>query len=180
MATMLLSQGMPMLLMGDEVGRTQNGNNNAYAQDNAIAWLEWNEVSDRDRAFMEFVRGVIRLRQRYKLLRSPRFLHGNAIDEKGTRDVVWFRPDGSEMDDAAWSDPNAKVVGLKLCDSATCLLILVNAYHEPIDFKLPAVAREWRVRIDTATGQIDPADRSIGAEQPSSWKAGRSCCWPDR
>ena len=137
MATMLLSQGTPMLLMGDEVGRTQDGNNNAYCQDNEIAWLEWKDINQRDRAFMEFVLGVIRLRKRYRLLRSGSFLHGEAIDDKGTRNVVWYRPDGQEMDDAAWTDPQAKVVGVLLCDATTRLMILVNPYHEPIDFKLP-------------------------------------------
>ncbi len=102
--------------MGDEVGRTQNGNNNAYCQDNEIAWLDWKNVDDRDRAFMEFVRGVIRLRKRYRVLRFGHFLHGEPIDEKGTRSVVWFRPDGREMDAPSWGDPNAKVVGLLLSD----------------------------------------------------------------
>ena len=109
MATMLLSQGTPMILMGDEVGRTQNGNNNAYCQDNEIAWLDWKNVGDRDRAFMEFVRGVIRMRKRYRILRANRFLHGEPVDEKGTRSVVWFRPDGKEMDPRSWSDTNARV-----------------------------------------------------------------------
>jgi len=166
MATMLLSLGTPMVLMGDEVGRTQHGNNNAYAQDNEIAWLEWKNVTGRDRAFMEFVRGVIRLRQRYRVLRSGRFLHGQAIDDGGTRDVVWYRPDGNEMDSASWSDPVAKVVGLRLCDANSCLLILVNSYHEAIQFKLPAGVGRWQVRVDTASGQIDPPDRSFGPDQP--------------
>jgi glycogen operon protein len=161
MATLILSQGTPMILMGDEVGRTQHGNNNAYCQDNEIAWLEWKDINDRDRAFMEFVRGVIRLRSRYRLLRSTRFLHAETIDDKGTRDVVWLRPDGKEMDPGSWTDPNAKVVGLLLSDLSTRLLIVVNSYHEPIPFTLPGAetASGWHVRIDTAAGAIDPADR---------------------
>jgi glycogen operon protein len=152
-----------MILMGDEVGRTQHGNNNAYCQDNEIAWLEWKDVNDRDRAFMEFMRGVIRLRSRYKLLRTTRFLHAKPIDEKGTRDVVWLRPDGKEMDPGSWTNPVAKVVGLLLSDVNTRLLILVNAYHEPIAFKLPdgQVASGWQVRADTAAGAIDPPDRGF-------------------
>jgi glycogen operon protein len=163
MATLLLSHGTPMILMGDEVGRTQDGNNNAYCQDNEIAWLEWKDVNDRDRAFMEFMRGVIRLRSRYKLLRTTRFLHARPIDEKGTRDVVWLRPDGKEMDPASWTDPVAKVVGLLLSDVSTRLLILVNAYHEAIAFKLPdgQVASGWQVRADTGAGAIDPPDRGF-------------------
>ena len=82
-ATMLLSQGTPMILMGDEVGRTQQGNNNAYCQDNEITWFNWKDIGERERAFMEFLRGVIRIRKRYRILRANRFLHGEPIDEKG-------------------------------------------------------------------------------------------------
>ena len=101
LATLLLSQGTPMLLMGDEVGRTQSGNNNAYCQDNEIAWLDWNDVDDRDRAFMEFVRGVIRLRKRYRILRSQRVPARPARSTRRARATSsGFAPDGEEMDDA--------------------------------------------------------------------------------
>jgi glycogen operon protein len=161
MATLLLSQGTPMLLMGDEVGRTQHGNNNAYCQDNEIAWLDWESVSARDRAFMDFLCGVMRIRKRYRLLRSGRFLHGEPIDEDGTRSVVWFRPDGHEMEASSWTDAAAKVIGLVLSDATTRLLVLANAYHEAISFKLPdsGLAAAWQVRIDAGTGEIDPAGR---------------------
>ena len=157
-AGMLLSQGTPMLLMGDEVGRTQNGNNNAYCQDNEIAWLVWEKVGERDRAFLDFVRGLVRLRKRYKLLRSSRFLHGEPVDDNGTRSVIWLRPDGEEMEPSSWADNAAKVVGLLLSDAATRLLILTNAYHETIDVKLPdaSIARTWDVRVDAGAGTIDP------------------------
>ena len=93
-ATLLLSQGTPMLLMGDEIGRTQNGNNNAYCQDNETAWMRWRAMTGRDFAFMEFVRGVIAVRKRYPVLRAQNFLHGTEIHDDGTRDVIWLRPDG--------------------------------------------------------------------------------------
>jgi glycogen operon protein len=174
MATLLLSQGTPMILMGDEVGRTQNGNNNAYCQDNEIAWLEWKSVSARDHAFMEFVRGVIRMRQRYRVLHFDRYLHGEPIDENGTRSVAWFRPDGREMDPPSWRDSNAKVVGLRLSDRTTRLLILVNSYHLPIGFKLPNDDVEaWTVRVDSGNGEIDPPDRRFPARQTLQL-AGRS------
>jgi len=161
MATMLLSQGTPMVLMGDEVGRTQHGNNNAYCQDNEIAWLNWKGISARDRAFMEFVRAVVRIRKRYKLLRCNHFLHGEPIDEDGTSSVIWFRPDGKEMEPASWTDASAKLVGLLLSDTTTRLLVLVNAYHQAISFRLPdsGLAAAWQVRIDAGTGDIDPPDR---------------------
>jgi AcrR family transcriptional regulator len=162
MATMLFSQGMPMLLMGDEIGRTQKGNNNAYCQDNEIAWTNWKGAGARDEAFLEFVRGLIRLRKRYRILHYPHYLHGEPIDEKGTRSVVWLRPDGREMDPPSWGDPNAKVVGLLLSDRSTRLMIVVNSYHLPISFKLPdGEIHSWTVRVDTATGEIDPPNRTL-------------------
>jgi glycogen operon protein len=166
-ATLLLSQGTPMLLMGDELGRTQHGNNNAYCQDNEIAWLKWDDLSARDRAFMDFVRGLIRLRKESKLLHLDRFLHGEVIDGRGMRSVVWYKPDGNEMDAAAWGDPAAKLVGLLLSDAATRFLLLVNAFHGPIGFKLPAagLAGNWQVRVDTVTGEIDPAHRQVAPDQ---------------
>jgi glycogen operon protein len=162
MTTLLLSQGTPMVLMGDEVGRTQDGNNNAYCQDNPITWLKWQEIGDRDRAFMDFMSRVIELRKSYPLLRSHGFLHGQVIDDEGTRNVVWYKPDGGEMDPPAWSDQNAKVIGVLLCDATTRLLILASAFHEPLPFKLPDVplGARWRVRVDTASGAIDPPGRT--------------------
>jgi glycogen operon protein len=159
-ATLLLSQGTPMILMGDEIGRTQQGNNNAYCQDNQITWMRWRAMTGRDRALMEFVRGVIAVRKRYSVLRAPYFLHGQQIHSDGTRDVVWYRPDGAEMDDASWQDPQAKVVGVMLGDLPSRVIILVNAYHEAVEFKLPNGSRPyWRVRVDAGRGEIDPPDR---------------------
>ena len=162
MATLLLAQGTPMLLMGDEVGRTQNGNNNAYCQDNEIAWLRWDDIGDRDLAFLAFVRGLLMIRKRYRILAAPNFLHGREFDDDGTRDVIWYRLDGKEMDGKSWRDPNAKVVGLLLRRPQERLLILVNAYHDAMSFKFPDAddaTQTWRVRVDTASGEIDPPDR---------------------
>src|SRR4029079_13541855 len=94
-------------------------------------------------------RGAWRLRQEYPLLRSTKFLHGQPIDENGTRNVVWYRPDGLEMDAPSWNDPNAKAVGLLLRDPKTQLLILVSAFHEKLAFKLPGAdaAAAWSLRI---------------------------------
>ncbi|MCB1502712.1 MAG: glycogen debranching protein GlgX [Bauldia sp.] len=159
-ATLILSQGMPMLLMGDEHGRSQGGNNNAYCQDNEIAWMSWDALSDTDAAFLEFVRGLIALRKSYPVLEAPNFLHGREIDGDGTRDVTWFRPDGGEMDSDSWGDGNAKVVGLLLRDVADRLLILVSAWHDPIQFTLPKEnGRRWRIRVDSGRGLIDPPGR---------------------
>ena len=165
-ATLLLSQGTPMVLMGDEIGRTQNGNNNAYCQDNETAWMRWRAMSARDYAFMEFMRGVIAIRKRYAILRAPHFLHGTAISRDGTRDVIWLKPDGQEMDHGSWTNKAARCVGVMLGDVPARVLILVNAYHEALPFRLPNGGRPyWRVRIDAGSGEIDPPDRVYPANE---------------
>jgi isoamylase len=159
-ATLLLSEGTPMLLMGDEIGRMQNGNNNAYCQDNETTWMRWRSMTGRDFAFMEFVRGVIAIRKRYGILHWPHFLHGTQIHNDGTRDVIWLRPDGIEMDNGAWIDRAARSIGVMLGDIPARVLILVNAYHDAVPFRLPNGGRPyWRVRIDAGSGAIDPPDR---------------------
>ena len=159
-ATMLLSQGTPMILMGDEVGRTQQGNNNAYCQDNEITWFNWKNIGERDRAFMEFLRGVIRIRKRYRILRANRFLHGEPVDEKGTRSVVWFRPDGQEMDARQLERHQRQGRGPHAFGRRH------PAAHPdqrlpPADAVHAADGGRVRldVRIDAGTGEIDPPDR---------------------
>jgi glycogen operon protein len=161
--------------MGDEVGRTQRGNNNAYCQDNETSWLDWKDTGERERAFHAFTRGLIRMRRAHGALHSERFLHGEVIDGNGTRNVVWYKPDGGEMNPPAWTDPLAKVVGLLLCDEEERFLLLTNSYHQAIPFKLPALALagHWQVRVDTVTGEIDPAHRRVGLDQTYSLE-GRS------
>ena len=165
-AMLLLSQGTPMLLFGDEVGRSQRGNNNAYCQDNEIGWLAWHELGAGDSAFRDFLAGLIRIRKEYAVLTSDIFLHGQTVDDKGARNVVWYHPEGREMDARAWTDPAAKVVGLLRADPAMRLLMLANADSDPVAFKLPGsdVARKWRVRVDTGSGEIDPRDRDFDAD----------------
>ncbi len=164
-ATLLLSQGTPMVLMGDEIGRTQSGNNNAYCQDNETTWMRWRQMTGRDFAFMEFVRGVIAVRKRYPILHWPHFLHGTKIHGDGTRDVIWLRPDGKEMDNASWADKSARSIGVMLGDIPQRVLILINAYHEALTFRLPNGGRPyWRVRVDAGSGEIDPPDRAYAAD----------------
>ena len=172
-----------MLLMGDEVGRTQDGNNNAYCQDNEIAWLEWKDINQRDRAFMEFVLGVIRLRKRYRLLRSGSFLHGEAIDDKGTRNVVWYRP-GRPGDGRCGLDRPAGKGGrraaLRRHDAA-------DDPGEPLSRadRLQASGREPGRGAGSfaSTPEAAPSTRPTAASPPSNqsgWKGGRSCSWPER
>ena len=151
MATMLLSQGTPMILMGDEVGRSQAGNNNAYCQDNEISWLNWDRITDGDREFFNFVRRLIHVRRTRPLLRQPDFLHGNEIED-GIRDVMWLRPDGAEMADENWSDPHARAMACLLAGNGQpSLLLLVNASEVEVAFMLPksGTTRNWRVVVDT-------------------------------
>jgi glycogen operon protein len=171
MATLLLSQGVPMLLAGDELGQTQRGNNNAYCQDNELSWLNWDR-SERDRSFCEFVAEVLRLRRAHPLLRRTRFFRGHESD----RDIMWLKPDGGEMAQADWEDPAARVVGVLMNGNAVreqdphnrpirddTLLLLCNAGAQPVPFCLPARWGEgpWRVLLDTTeqtrTGHLAPA-----------------------
>jgi glycogen operon protein len=168
LATLLLSFGIPMLLGGDEMGRTQQGNNNAYCQDNEITWLDW---SAPDTGLLEFTQRLIDLRQAHPVFRRNRFLAGTeAYDQR------WYTPAGAGMTDADWSDPNALAIAFYLDGSdapdraadGTWLtdddfLVLVNAWWEPLDFTLPDTRPQagWQVEIDT----YDPAQRD-GAAAP--------------
>ena len=167
MATLLLSQGTPMLLMGDEVGRSQHGNNNAYCQDNEITWLSWEGHSEHNTAFAAFVRGLIHLRKRHSLLRGTYFYHGEAVDGTGVPDVVWIRPDAGVMEPKDWENGHTRSIGLLFCAiDRSRLLILVNAHHETVPFRLPnaETAPSWRIAVDTDQGRIDPEEPHLPAD----------------
>jgi glycogen operon protein len=163
MTTLLLSQGVPMLLAGDEMGRTQNGNNNAYCQDNEISWLNWN-IDSHDREFMEFVRQVIRIRMAHPVFRRRYFFQGRRIKGSNVKDILWLRPDGEEMRDREWKLHHARCLGLLLHGDAIdehdergrrirddTYLLLLNADSRMITFRMPkqvGIAR-WTIEIDT-------------------------------
>ncbi len=162
LATLLLSQGVPMLLAGDELGRTQRGNNNAYCQDNEIAWLDWSFDDDK-RALLAFVQRMIRLRREHPVFRRRDFFQGRRLIGTDVKDIAWLRPDGTEMTTDAWERDQARAlavylsgVGLAETDRRghpvvdTSFLLLFNAHHEPQDFTLPYADRRWRVLLDTA------------------------------
>jgi isoamylase len=161
-ATLLLSQGTPMLLAGDEFGRTQQGNNNAYCQDNEVSWIDWN-VDEDGVALRGFARQLIQLRQRYPLLRRGRFLSGTLHEELRVRDVSWINAAGTEMTIEDWNDPitrcfgmlldgRAQATGVRRPSADATLLWLLNAYHDVVPFCLPKVAggRSWMRLFDTA------------------------------
>jgi isoamylase len=163
LATLLLSQGVPMLLGGDEIGRTQHGNNNGYAQDNEISWYDW-DVDRRDRQLLAFTRSLIRLFRQHPVLRRRRFFQGRQIRGSRIKDLTWFGPDGSEMTDEEWQAPGVKTLGLQYAGDAIdergprgerivddTLLVILNADDRPVAFTLPNhdLAKRWEVVFDT-------------------------------
>jgi glycogen operon protein len=163
LSTLILSQGVPMLLAGDEIGRTQNGNNNAYCQDNEISWIDWD--LDRPRQEMlEFTRYVIKIFQEQPVLRRRHFFQGRKIRGSEVKDLTWFRLDGKEMTEDDWNNSETRCFGLRLAGDAIeeldergnrvvgdSLLILLNAHYEPLPFVLPAhkPRLRWELLLDT-------------------------------
>lgn len=162
-ATMLLSQGVPMITAGDELSRTQRGNNNAYCQDNELSWLNW-ELSQEEKAFLEFVQGLVRLRHEHPIFHRRRFFEGRPIHGTAVRDIEWLNPDGRPMSDEEWNQHFARCLGVYLGGAALSerdgrgrqvtdddFLLLVNAHHEVIPFLLPEYGRPdpWHRILDT-------------------------------
>jgi glycogen operon protein len=170
LATLFLSQGTPMLLAGDEFGRSQRGNNNAYCQDNELTWIDWDAAAAPDAtALARFVRSLSVVRRRYRLLHHGRFFTGKYDKALGLKDVTWLAPDGKEMANQDWHDPQARALmmrldgrsppsGLHEPGRAVTLLLMINAHADPVAFQLPEVTGEhWRVLIDTTevrTGEV--------------------------
>ena len=162
LTTLFLSQGVPMLCGGDEWGRTQNGNNNAYCQDNEISWFNW-EHDDKQNQLLEFTRKLIELRKEHPVFRRPKFLKGRRIPGSEIRDVMWFNPGGSQMSEEEWTSPFVRCLGMMLSGDATdvlnfegqsirddTFLLLINAHHEAIPFVLPGRENlEWQLILDT-------------------------------
>lgn len=161
MAMLLLSQGTPMLLMGDEQGHTQQGNNNAYCQDNEITWMRWQDLGPQEEAFRQFVAGLLRIRRSRPLLNQPKFLHGE--DQGGAKNVTWLRADGKVMSPEDWLNGINRSVGLLLrARHGKPLLMFLNAYHEGVSFKVPSSPTgAWRLLVDTEHGAIEPRDAAI-------------------
>jgi glycogen operon protein len=152
LATVMLSQGVPMLLMGDEFSRTQHGNNNAYCQDNETSWLDW-QGAEADPDFPAFVRNLIALRQGHAAFRRRDFLTGAPVAGNGLRDVYWLAPEGREMTTLDWRQELRRALGMQLGNDASDgdrFLVLLNAAPEPVDFKLAETpADRWVHVFDT-------------------------------
>ena len=163
LATLLISQGVPMISGGDEIGRTQHGNNNAYAQDNEISWYNW-DLDDRRRSLLDFTRRVIAFRQQHPTLHRRKFFKGREIKGTHVKDIMWFNPSGDEMTEEEWHDPETRAVAIRLDGREIGevdgfgtpivddhLLIILNASPDTVRFRVPETLRtgDWHVRIDT-------------------------------
>jgi isoamylase len=178
LATLLLSLGVPMLVAGDEFGRTQRGNNNAYCQDNEISWVDWQNVRPEDVALRDFVRALIHLRRRHRVFSRPRFFRGEVLSEDGLKDITWVTPAGEEATNDDWRNPVALTLGYVLGGAAgefyttggqrdidASFLVMMSAYHEDLDFRFPRLSAElaWEALVDTAepSGLVSDGKRYV-------------------
>jgi len=186
LATLLLAQGTPMLLGGDEFGRSQSGNNNTWCQDNELSWFDWHGIDDQAEDDIDLVARLVALRKAHPVLHAPRYLHAQRHDEQGVADVSWFGPDGRELSHEDWHEPEAATVGMLLNGRMGvahdrrgrlrydgCLLLILHRGGEPVEFTLPLVAggAAWRILLDTAR---DPAWPGTVTEEPKIPLEGRS------
>jgi isoamylase len=175
-ATLLLSQGVPMLVAGDELGRSQGGNNNAYCQDNEISWIDW-ELDPGQREFLAFVERVIALRRSHAIFSRRYFLTGKPVAGEDFKDITWFTPAGTEMTESDWQQGYARCLSVHLSGAAVHrtdshgqpvrdenFTLLFNAHHGTMAFVLPPLSpvRSWRVQLQTATGRPAPAEHLAG------------------
>lgn len=162
LTTLFLSQGVPMLLAGDEFGRTQQGNNNAYCQDNEISWVNW-EAADND--LLEFAQQLIKLRKEHQVFCRRRWFQGQPIKGVGVEDIGWFQPDGTELTEEHWNTGFAKSLGVYLNGKGIhpvgyqgeqviddSFYVIFNAHHEAIDYTLPPAkyGKSWKTALTTA------------------------------
>ena len=163
LVSLMLSQGVPMLLGGDEMGRSQQGNNNAYCQDAPLSWFDWS-LTETQAEFLRFTQQLIRFRHNHQVFRRRDWFQGREIHGSGVEDIGWFNPDGSEMDETQWSDYSLRSIsiflngrelnrpgpkGKRIVDDS--FLMLFNDFHDPVDFEIPYPLRsmQWQVKIDT-------------------------------
>jgi isoamylase len=176
LATLMLSQGVPMLLGGDEIGRTQQGNNNAYCQDNEISWFDWEHA---DQGLLQYTRRLIRLRHRHPVFCRRRWFHGRPIRGGDVSDIGWFTPGGALMSEDDWRAGFAKSLGVFLNGRAIStpdergeqivddsFYVMLNAHHEALDFHLPARAwgEHWTEVLDTFESGDEMSEERLGRE----------------
>jgi glycogen operon protein len=197
LATLLLSQGVPMLVAGDELGRTQDGNNNAYCQDDETSWIDWSMLGHDEqaesRSFLAFVKRMVRFRRRHIVFHRHRFFQGLVSTDGGIKDITWLRADGAEMTDEDWADPERRwlsfhVTALGEPEPDDTFLVVLNAGETALAYRLPPenYASGWRTILDTsdvapeegrheAAGSIEVTARSLRllvGEQPEAGESG--------
>ena len=161
LATVMFAHGTPMLLAGDEFGRTQGGNNNAYCQDNEISWLDWTMAETLEgRELTRFVSKLIAVRQEHTALRSRHFLHGQREPVPGVFDIAWFNEDGVNVPDASWTNPEHRLLCLRRATrngdgTVSILTFLLNPTGEDRSFHLPEPALPGRILVDTARPEAE-------------------------
>jgi glycogen operon protein len=190
LTTLLLSQGVPMIAHGDEIGRTQGGNNNVYCQDNELSWIDW-KLAEDEAHLLAFTSAVVSLRQDHAVFRRRRFFAGDAAHggQSALGDIEWFSSDGTEMDENDWQNGYARTLmaflngdaipepdprGERILDSD--FLLLFNAHSEPVNFALPPAqyGAGWRVRLDTAVAEPSSVTEQDWIASTSHAVAGRS------
>jgi glycogen operon protein len=179
LATLLLSQGTPMICGGDEIGRTQRGNNNAYCQDNEISWFDW-KLSDEQKALFAFTRKLVAIRRDHPALHRAKFFRGRRIRGTDVRDIMWYRHDGEEMTDADWDNPVTASLGLFLAGRGIDDLdeegnrivdddffLVLSGSEIPLSFVLPRATNPagrsdgevWHLLVDTSDDHAQEAAR---------------------
>ena len=192
LTTLLLSQGVPMLLAGDEFARTQGGNNNPYCQDSEIGWLDWN-MDEEGESLLAFTRSLIALRREHIVFHRSRFFQGSVIPGTEIKDVTWLRADGGEMGEAEWAEGHAKMLCLLLSGEAGLMhltargeqesddtfLLVMNASHEEVRQSLPAGrdGASWQVLIDTARRRASVRRKASSRGRSLTCRRARPCFW---
>ena len=169
LATLLLSQGTPLVLAGDEFGRTQQGNNNAYCQDNEISWVNW-DIGKKGGSLIRFVQKLTALRREYPILRRKRFLTGKYVEEVGAKDITWINANGAEMSQEQWGDSGtacfgmlpdgkAQATGIRKSSKDATLLLILNSHSDVVEFNLPeySTGGHWVLLTDTNQPDADKA-----------------------
>lgn len=177
LSTLFLSQGVPMMLGGDEIGRTQKGNNNPYCQDNEISWIDW-ELGEDEREILNFTRNLISFRKEHPVFRRKKFFQGRKLFG-ASKDITWLQADGREMTDQAWNESRIHTIGMILSGDVMdewnqegmqiadlTFLILFNAKSAPVLFRLPKVAEKWEIVINTSLKELLENDKGArGGDQ---------------
>src|SRR5438552_9943586 len=179
LATLLLSQGVPMVLGGDEIGRTQGGNNNAWCQDNEISWFDW-ELDERRVQLLQFTRRLIAFRRSHPVFRRPSFFTGTDPRGTGLPDIWWFRPDGRRMTRRDWVRPELQTIGVFLNGEEIptrmptgdpivddSFVLLFNAHHQPVEFRLPVrrFGVRWVLVLATGRPELPEGELSFAARE---------------